>query len=108
MPESERIMRDPTFLREWRKYLKLSQEKAAERLSVKQGTLSKIERRLIPYNQDFLKKACDAYGRDLDELLFVNPLKPDPPRLVYSALRKAPHDVQRRALSIIEAFLKAG
>jgi transcriptional regulator with XRE-family HTH domain len=102
------VIRGRTFLREWRKYLKLSQEVAAGRIGITQATLSKIERRELPYNQDFIEQVALAYGRDTDELLFVNPMQPDPPRLVYSALRKATPEMQRKALDIIEALLKAG
>jgi transcriptional regulator with XRE-family HTH domain len=99
--------RKPTFLREWRKYLKLSQETAADRMGIKQGTLSKIERRELPYNQDFLEKAAEAYGCDVDDLLGVNPLKPDTPRMIYSQVKKATPQKQREILSIVEALLKA-
>ena len=100
--------RGHTFLREWRKYKKLSQEEAADRLETTQGTLSKIERRELPYNQDFLEKAAMAYGCDPEDLLSINPLKPDAPRLVYERLRHASPVMQKRALEVLEALLKAG
>ena len=100
--------RGHTFLREWRKYRKLSQEEAAERLDTTQGTLSKIERRELPYNQDFLEKAALAYGCEPEDLLSINPIKPDAPRLVYERLRHAPKALQDRAIAVLEALLKAG
>lgn len=100
--------RKPTFLREWRKHVRLSQEEAAARIGIKQGTLSKIERRELPYNQDFLEQVALAYGCDPEDILSINPLKPDPPRLVYEQLRAASPVMQRRALDVLEALLKAG
>jgi transcriptional regulator with XRE-family HTH domain len=100
--------RQPTFLRQWRKHRALSQEEAADRIGVKQGTLSKVERGELPYNQDFLERVALAYGCEPEDLLSVNPLKPDPLRLVVSDLRKAPADVRARAINVLEALLKAG
>ena len=106
MPNSE--SRRPTFLRQWRQFRDLNQADAADRLDIKQGTLSKIERGDIPYNQDFLERAALAYGCDVEDLLSVDPLKPDPPKLVYSRLRNAPKAVQEQALRILDALLKDG
>jgi transcriptional regulator with XRE-family HTH domain len=101
-------MRGHTFLREWRKFKKLSQEEAADRIGTTQGNLSKIERRDLPYNQDFLEKAALAYGCDPEDLISINPIKPDAPRLVYNKLRQASPAMQKRAIDILEALLKAG
>lgn len=100
--------RKQTFLREWRKFRELSQLEAADRLGIKQGTLSKIERRELPYNQDFLEKAALAYGCDVEDFFANNPLKPDTPKLIYSKLSKASPQMQKRALDILDALLKAG
>lgn len=51
----------------------MNQEDAAGRLGIKQGTLSKIERGELPYNQDFLEQAARAYGCDVEDLLAVRP-----------------------------------
>lgn len=98
--------RAPNFLRQWRKFRKLSQETAAERVDVSRTTLGRIEKGELPYNQDFLERLAFAYGCDVSDLLTTDPLKPDPPRLVYDRLRKAPASVQRQALEIIEALLR--
>lgn len=88
--------------------MKLSQEKAAERMGIEQGTLSKIERGVLPYNQDFLELAALAYGCDPEDFLSIDPLKPDAPKLVYSKMRNAPLAVQKRIVEVVEALLKAG
>lgn len=99
--------RQPTYLREWRKHRRMSQEEACQRLDIKQGTLSKIERGELPYNQDFLEQAAQAYGCDASDLLAINPLQVDSLRAVFSELQSAPEPLQRQALSVISALLKA-
>lgn len=100
--------RAPTFLRQWRKYKKLTQDQASERVEIDQATLGRIERGVLPYNQDLLERLALAYGCDVSDLLDIDPLKPDPPRLVYDKLRHASPAMQKRALEVLEALLKAG
>lgn len=100
--------RAPTFLRAWRKYRKLSRDVAAERVDIDGTTLGRIERGEIPYNQDFLERMALVYGCDPSDILNIDPMKPDPPRLVYDRLRSADKAVQERALAILDALLKAG
>ncbi len=106
--KKEKHDRLPTFLRQWRKFKDLTQEEAAERVGVTQATLTRIERGVIPYNHDFLERLALAYGCDPEDLLSIDPLKPDPPRLIYDRLKLAPKDVQDQAIAIIDALLKAG
>jgi len=49
-----------------------------------------------------------VYGCDPSDILNIDPMKPDPPRLVYDRLRAADKAVQERALAILDALLKAG
>jgi transcriptional regulator with XRE-family HTH domain len=100
--------RSATFIKAWRKFRKLSQEAAAERVDVDRTTLLKIEKGQLPYNQDFLEKLAFAYGCEVDELLKVDPLKPDPPRLIYSRLRAASPEDQDRIMRVVEAMLRTG
>lgn len=98
------VSRQPTFLRNWRKFRKLSQEAASARLGIKQGTLSKIERGELPYNQDFLEQAAIAYRADAAaDLLSIDPLRPRETDVI-KLFRVASPEVQR----IIETILKTG
>lgn len=65
----------------------MTQIEAGERVGIDQATLGRIERGIIPYNQDFIERAALAYGCDPEDLLSIDPLKPDPPKLVYEALK---------------------
>lgn len=99
--------RDRTYFREWREHCGLKQYEAAARLEIEPSTLSRLESGQSPYDQDILERMALAYGCGTDDLLSYNPLQPDPPRLVYSALRKVPPEMQRQAWNVIEALLKA-
>lgn len=77
------------------------------RLGIEQGTLSKLERGVLPYNQDLLERAALAYGCDPYDILTINPLEPSPPRLIFSRVQKASPEMQRKALELIEVLLKS-
>lgn len=94
-------------MREWRKFRKLSQVAAAERVDVDYTTLGRIERGELPYNQDFLERLAVAYGCEVTDLLEWNPLKPQPPRLVFERVKAAHPDLQKQIISVVEAMLKA-
>lgn len=100
--------RSRTYLREWRKFKKLTLETAAGRAEIDGTTLGRIERGEVPYNQDTLERLAFAYGCDVSDLLTIDPLKPDAPRIVYSRLLHASPAVQERAMAVLEALLKAG
>lgn len=95
--------RGPTFLRQWREHRGLNQEEAADRLEIDRTTLSKIERAVLPYNQDFLERAAVIYGCDVADILEIDPLKPEPPRLVYARAMSRATPEQRAA---IENFIE--
>lgn len=101
-------VRQKTFLREWREYFGINQDEAAARVEIDRTTLSKIERGILPYNQDFLERLAIAYGCEPHDFLETNPLAPDQPRLVWDALKKASPEKQAEAWRIVEALLKAG
>lgn len=66
--------RRKTYLREWREYSGLSlQAVAAEAGNITQPTLSRIERGLVPYNQDLLERLAVIYGCEPAELLMQDP-----------------------------------
>ena len=100
--------RGRTFLKEWRVYRDLTQEEAAARVDIDRTTLGRIEKGALPYNQDFLEKAAEAYGCEPEDLIMIDPLRPDPPKLVYDALKHASPSRQQEVWRMIEALLKSG
>lgn len=63
----------PTFIREWRKHRGYSLDQLAERVPMDKGNLSKIERGLLPYNQELLERMADALMTDPASLIMRNP-----------------------------------
>jgi transcriptional regulator with XRE-family HTH domain len=100
--------RQAHHLRQWRIFRELTQDVAADRVGVDRSTLAKIELGQVPYNQDILERLAFAYGCEVSDLLTMDPLKPNAPRLVYDRLRQAPQSLQERALLVLDALLKAG
>lgn len=93
--------RSRTFLRHWRKLNKLSQEKAAERIGIDYTTLGRIERGILPYNQDFLERAALAYGADdPGDLLTINPMEPRETDIV-KLFRRASPEIQQAAMAVL-------
>ena len=104
--------RRPTFLRQWRKFNDLSQHAACDRFAdedfdITQGTLSKIERGELPYNQDLLEHAAKIYHCTVAALLTVNPLgKADPLPKALSDLENMPTEIRRQVANVIAAMIK--
>ena len=96
------------YLRQWRKFREKTQAQVAEALEVDQSTISNLERKISPYDQDILDRLATYYGCDPEDLIAIDPLKPDPPRVVYDKLRDASPAMQRRAIDVLEALLNAG
>lgn len=105
-PLSPELYTKPTYIREWRKYKKMTQQEVAERLDMEQGTISKIENRTYPINLDFLEKLAFVLGIEVADLLSVNPLKPNPPKLIYSKVRTADPELQLQVMKVVDALLK--
>lgn len=95
-----------TFFKEWRTFRGLTQAQAAERLDIEQATLSRIERGIIGYTQDFLERAAFAYLCEPADLLMRNPLDDDAVWSITDNLKKATPADQLRAAAIIDALLK--
>jgi transcriptional regulator with XRE-family HTH domain len=101
-----RQQRHRTFLREWRDYRHLTQEQAAERIGIEQPTLSRIERGISPYSQDFLERAAWAYMCEPADLLMRNPLNDDAIWSVADHLRQATPEQKEQVRAVIDALLK--
>jgi transcriptional regulator with XRE-family HTH domain len=67
----------PTFIRKWRKYRRLTQEQLAERVGMSPGNLSNIETGKQPYNQEHLEPIAVALGCEVVDLLIRDPTEPD-------------------------------
>lgn len=90
-----------TFLREWRKHRKLTQEAAGDLIGVDRTTLGKIERAVIQYNQRLLDAAAEVYDCEVWDLLHVNPLIPRD-RGIVELFRAASPEAQNIAIKILK------
>ena len=62
-----------TFIRQWRQHRGYSLDQLAERVPMDKGNLSKIERGLLPYNQELLERLAEALMTDPASLLMRDP-----------------------------------
>jgi len=90
-----------TFIREWRKHRRLSLEVLSERIGITHGTLSRIERGLLPYGQQQLEDLARELGTDPASLLVRNPRDPEGVWMVWDQIPPAD---RHRALEILKAL----
>lgn len=74
---AEKIKHRLTFIRQWRHHRGYSLDQLAARVPMDKGNLSKIERGLLPYNQDLLEHLADALMTDVASLLIRDPTQHD-------------------------------
>ena len=63
------------FIRAWRKFRGLTQEQVSARIEMSRENYSKIERGVIPYNQDVLEQLADRLMCEPWDLLNRDPSK---------------------------------
>lgn len=98
--------RQKTYLRAWRKFRKLSQEKASGLIGNDRSTLSKIEAGKVPYDQILLEAAADAYGCTPADLLMRDPASI--PSVIFDEISKLPKEHQTHVMEIVGTFKKTG
>jgi transcriptional regulator with XRE-family HTH domain len=65
------------YIKEWRKFRKLTQDELAERVGITRTYLSKIENAKRKYDQRFLEAAADALECTIADLLVRDPSEPE-------------------------------
>ena len=75
-----------TFIRQWREFRGLSQERLAERIGKSPGLLSQIENAKGPYTQETLEAIAAALGCEPVDLLVRDPSDPEGIWTVWEAL----------------------
>ena len=90
------------FIRQWRKFRRLSQEKLAEQLGVTHGAISQLERGHTSYTQPTLEKLAHALQCTPADLIARNPYSDESPVTVFDGLDTAE---RQEALRFIE-YLK--
>ena len=95
----------PNFIRQWRKYRNLSLDQLAPRIPMDKGNLSKVERSLLPYNQEMLERLADALQTDVASLLMRDPTAPE---AIWSIWERANPGTRRQIESVAETLLRTG
>ena len=99
-------LRHKHFIKEWREFIDISQEEAADRIGVNRSTISRVESAETPYDQDILEKLADAYGCTVVELIKVHPSARNAATEAIGYIMDAGPDDQRRAAVMLAHFLK--
>lgn len=95
----------PNFIREWRNHRQLSLDQLASRVPMDKGNLSKVERSLLPYNQEMLEKIAEALMTDPASLLMRDPSAPE---AIWSVWERASPAVRRQIEGVAETLLRTG
>jgi transcriptional regulator with XRE-family HTH domain len=91
------------FLRQWREYRNLSQEKLADRVGLTQGMISQLEGGKVNFTAEHLDILSEALMCEPADLLVRNPQDPEAPWSIWETLAPA-QKVQ--AIEIMKALKK--
>lgn len=89
------------FVREWRQYRGLSQDRLAERLEMSKASLSRIESGKQPYTQDVLEALAYALACEPADLIVRNPLDAEAPWSIWDTLKPAQ---RKQAIRVLKAL----
>jgi len=92
-----------TFIRNWREYRNLTQERLADRIGRSVGLISLIEAGKSPYTQETLEALAGALGCEPVDLLIRNPPDPEGIWTIWDTL-ETPE--KRQAVEVIKAIRK--
>lgn len=91
-----------TYIRQWRQHRDYSLDKLAQMVPMDKGNLSKVERGLLPYNQELLERLADALQTEVASLLMRDPSQPTN---IWSLWDKASSAERTQIESVAEALL---
>lgn len=103
MEETESPRHRPTLLREWRRHRGHTLERLAESMGITHATLSRVERGLLPYNQEILEQAARALACAPVDLLVRHPDDPDG---IWSIWDRCTPTERQQIIGIAKALLR--
>jgi transcriptional regulator with XRE-family HTH domain len=92
------------FIREWRRYRELTQERLAERVNMSVASISQLETGKQGYSQETLEKLADALSCQPGELLMRDPLRDDAPWSILDSLKP---ETRAQAITVLRALYDA-
>lgn len=93
----------PTFIRQWRQHRGYSLDKLADMVPMDKSNLSKVERGILPYNQEMLERLADALMTDPASLLMRDPSNPE---AIWSLWERALPGERRQIEAMVESLIK--
>jgi transcriptional regulator with XRE-family HTH domain len=89
------------FIREWREFRGLSQERLADRMGITRGYVSQVERGVRRYDQYFLEAAADALSCEPADLIMRDPTQA---AALWSIWDQIPPTQREQAVRVLETF----
>jgi transcriptional regulator with XRE-family HTH domain len=93
-----------TFIRQWRTHRGYSLDQLAQRVPMDKSNLSKVERGILPYNQDLLERLAEALMTDPASLLMRDPSNAD---AIWSLWDRASPGERAQIESVVNALVSA-
>jgi transcriptional regulator with XRE-family HTH domain len=93
------------YLREWRQFRQLTQERLADRLGITKQHVSDLERGRRQYNQALLEGFADALTCEPADLLMRDPTSP---QAIWSIWDQIPPVDRDQALKVLNSFIPDG
>jgi|TARA_Y100000310_G_scaffold280726_1_gene300648 transcriptional regulator with XRE-family HTH domain len=94
----------PTFVREWRKFRRMTLDDLSTAACIDKGNLSKMERGLLQYNQETLERLAAALKTDTASLIERDPTD-NPP--IWTMWDKANREQRRQIEGVVAALIGA-
>jgi transcriptional regulator with XRE-family HTH domain len=95
----------PPYIRQWRQAKGMSLEQVALGVPMDKGNLSKVERGLLPYNQEMLERLGDILGTEPGNLISRDPTKEGK---VIDLVQRLSENELVQAERVLSAMFKAG
>jgi Helix-turn-helix. len=99
--------RHHTYIKAWREFRHLSQDRVAERIGISRENYGRIESGKVPYNQDFLEVCADALSCSVTDLLTRDPLVDGLVDRLRRMVETASPEDQQRIFDVAETLLKS-
>jgi len=98
--------RGRTYIVDWSEFRRIKQGDAAQAIEFDQSTLSRLEKGLIPYNQDQIEKLAQLFRCQPEDLLTTDPFNVEVARKLYFSARDLPAHDQEILLDLAMSISK--
>jgi transcriptional regulator with XRE-family HTH domain len=96
------------YVREWRKFRGLTQERLAERTPFTTGAISQLETGRTKYTQDMLEALAEALQCTPADLLMRDPMREGAVWSIEDQLKRATPERRSQIIAVVETLLKTG